>query len=111
MRSGEQLRNFIERDLVVAANFEFLPHLAEVLRQVVSERIVVVEKQNHFLLTSIRCSLRVFDTKSAETRLLAAASALAAMRDLQRPYQRARFIRRFLIFAHGTESATSPAPA
>jgi hypothetical protein len=44
---GLELFNFIESDLVIAADFKLLPHLAEVLRQVVGEGIVVVEKQNH----------------------------------------------------------------
>ena len=40
-------RNFVECNFVVAMNFERLPQLAEVLRQVVGKRIVVVEQQNH----------------------------------------------------------------
>lgn len=40
-------RDFVESDFVVAAHGEFLSELAEVLRQVVSERIVVVDEQNH----------------------------------------------------------------
>ena len=47
MRSGLRCFDFLEGDLVVAADLELLPHLAEILRQVVGERIVVVEQQNH----------------------------------------------------------------
>ena len=39
--------DFIERDLVVAAHFELLPQLAEVLRQVVGEGVVVIDQQDH----------------------------------------------------------------
>ena len=45
---GAHARDFVESDLVVAAHGEFLSELAEVLRQVVGERIVVVEQQNHW---------------------------------------------------------------
>src|SRR5579862_6241410 len=38
------LRNFIQRNLVVAAHFQLAPQLAQILRQVVSEGIVVVEE-------------------------------------------------------------------
>ena len=51
---GRELLDFVERDLIVAANFELLPHLAEVLRQVVGERIVVVEKQDHRVIDALR---------------------------------------------------------
>ena len=44
---GAHAGDFVECDFVVAADFELLPHLAEVLRQVVGERVVVVEEQNH----------------------------------------------------------------
>src|SRR5580700_12198420 len=42
-----QIRDFIERDFVIAAHHERLAHLAKVLRQVVGEGIVVVEQQDH----------------------------------------------------------------
>ena len=42
--------NFVERDLIVAANIQFLTQLAEILGEVVGERIVVVEEQNHVAL-------------------------------------------------------------
>ena len=44
---GAELFDFIERDLVVAADLEFLSHLAEILCQVVGEGVVVIEEQNH----------------------------------------------------------------
>jgi hypothetical protein len=47
------LLDFFEGDLIVAAHLEFLPHLAKVLRQVIGERIVVVEKQDHFRLLCV----------------------------------------------------------
>ncbi len=47
MRSGCEHLDFVERDFIVAPHFERLPHLAEVLRQVVGEGIVVVEQQQH----------------------------------------------------------------
>ncbi len=45
---GTHARDFVESDFVVAADGEFLPQLAEVLRQVVGEGVVVVEQQEHF---------------------------------------------------------------
>src|ERR1700722_8321948 len=44
---GAQGGDFVERDLVVAAHFELLAHLAEILGEVVGEGIVVVEEQDH----------------------------------------------------------------
>jgi hypothetical protein len=41
------LGNLLERDLVVAMHFQFLAQLAEELREVIGERIVVVEEKNH----------------------------------------------------------------
>src|SRR5579885_693818 len=37
----------IDGDLVVAADFEFFTKLAEKLGQVVGERVVVIDEQNH----------------------------------------------------------------
>src|ERR1700731_827838 len=41
------LGNLVERDLVVAVHFQLFAQLAEELREVISERIVVVEEKNH----------------------------------------------------------------
>src|SRR5437016_2641750 len=50
-RDHDALRLFrgdlIERDLVVAADFELFAQLAEELRQVIGKRIVVVDQQDH----------------------------------------------------------------
>ena len=37
--------DLVERDAIVATHFELLPHLAQVLREVISKGIVVVEYQ------------------------------------------------------------------
>src|SRR5258708_6987924 len=42
-------RDLVERDLIVAMHFQLFAQLPEELREVVSEGIVVVEKQNHCL--------------------------------------------------------------
>ena len=42
--------DFVEGDLIVAANFELLTHLPKILGEVVGKRIVVVEEQNHVAL-------------------------------------------------------------
>ena len=47
MRSGGKLLDFLDRRLVVAAHYDFIPHLPDVLHQVVSERIVVVQDKDH----------------------------------------------------------------
>ncbi len=39
--------NFIHSNFVVAVHFDLATQLAEILREVVGEGIVVVEKQNH----------------------------------------------------------------
>src|ERR1051326_5549579 len=39
--------DLIERDFVVAADFDTLPQLAEILREVVRKRVVVVDDQKH----------------------------------------------------------------
>src|SRR5260370_11095414 len=39
--------NFFDGDFVVAMHFDLATQLAEILRQVIGERIVVVEKKNH----------------------------------------------------------------
>src|SRR5258708_1602786 len=44
--------DFFHRDLVVATHFHRLPQLAEILDQVVSERVVIIENENHELLPS-----------------------------------------------------------
>src|SRR3984885_13264866 len=44
---GTQGGDFVQRDLVVAANFELLTHLAKILGEVVGERIVVIEEEDH----------------------------------------------------------------
>ena len=49
----------------LATDFELLAHLAEVLRQVVGEGIVVVEEQNHFTILLLRLPWAI---SSATTR-------------------------------------------
>jgi len=39
--------NFFDGDFVVAMHFDLATQLAEILREVISKRIVVVQKQNH----------------------------------------------------------------
>ena len=39
--------NFFDRNFVVAMDFDLATQFAEILREVVSERVVVVEKQDH----------------------------------------------------------------
>jgi len=51
---GFERGDFVESDLIVAANLELATQLAEILGKVVGERIVVVEKQDH------RSILRLF---------------------------------------------------
>src|SRR5580704_14888729 len=41
-------RDFFDGDFVVAVDFDVATELAEILREVVGKRIVVVEKQDHF---------------------------------------------------------------
>ena len=49
MRSGFFRGDFVERNLVVAMHLQLPAQLAEKLREVIGERVVVVEKQNHRL--------------------------------------------------------------
>src|SRR5436305_7727389 len=44
---GLSLFDFFRSDLVIAAHLDLLPQFAQVLHQVVSERIVVVEDEDH----------------------------------------------------------------
>jgi len=81
--------NLLHSDLVVAMHFDGATQFAEVLREVVGERIVVVEKQNHdgFSVRFPRCAL---------------SSALSKAFDL------------FTLSSYspwGVESATMPPPA
>ena len=52
-----QILNLVQSYLVIAADFQILPHLAEILRQVVGKRIVVVEQQNHFCPACPLCAI------------------------------------------------------
>src|SRR6266478_927296 len=71
-------RNFLDRNFVVAMHLDIAAQFAEILRQVVGERIVVVEQQNHKL-----------------------PSPAAAMRGFEGGQEGARFVDTFLILAFG----------
>ena len=42
-----QVLDLGRRDLIIATHLDFLPKLAQVLHEVVSEGIVVIENENH----------------------------------------------------------------
>ena len=76
-------RNFVERNLIVAMNLQRLPHLAKVLRQVVSKRIVVVEQQNHrFFFFDADAAFRVVPPAESEPPPCAISSAVTTARAL-----------------------------
>jgi len=53
IRSGRMASTSSHGNLIVAADFDLSSHLAQVLDEVVSERVVVVEDKNHpYQLTS-----------------------------------------------------------
>ena len=47
IRTGFKSRICVQRDLVVALHLQFHVQLAELLHEVVGERIVIVDDQNH----------------------------------------------------------------
>ena len=101
-----QFLDFVERDLIVAAHFELLPHLAEILREVVGKRIVVVEQQKH------RCEFR--NTHAIFTNTVVATYSFTRSPDAQFPAPSPRARALFTVSSYsrsGTESATIPPPA
>ena len=85
---GARARDRVDRDRVVALDADVRAELAEVLREVVGERVVVVDQQE--LHDAASSAVRAIATARSTARALLTVSSYSSS---------------------GTESATSPAPA
>ena len=88
MRARRSSRDLVDGDRVVALDAHVRAELAEVLREVVGERVVVVDQEE--LHGALPCAVRAIATARSTARAL---------------------LTRLLVLGSGTESATRPAPA
>ena len=56
---GAHRFDFVDCDLIVAANFDLSPQLSQVLDQVVGERIVIVEDENQVATPSYQSTPKI----------------------------------------------------
>ncbi|SCW09860.1 hypothetical protein ESCNG_130060 [Neisseria gonorrhoeae] len=56
-----QCLDFLQRNIIVAAHGDFLPQFCEILDDVVSKTVVIVDKQKHFVINLLIYNLFIIN--------------------------------------------------